>query len=297
MEPGYFDDDSAIRDIGSEPYTILGGGTALLLQLAHPKVAQGVAEHSGFQASPFPRLFATLDFLSMVVFGTKDEAQRVAWSAMRAHDPVHGENYSAHDADLLLWVQATLFQVSKELYEDMYGPLSPERAEEYYQQNAKLAELIGAPRESLPADAREFDAYWNRMVNTLEISGHGREQAQAVMHPKGLRVPLFPVLVVFRLVTTGLLPEAIREQYGLPWSPFRQRVFNVLMALVKIGMNLTPRGLRKLPSRMAVPFARRFRWNKYQRPARSRAASVRGIDGGAAAGTRAAAEPEKRRVG
>ncbi|GAA2724299.1 oxygenase MpaB family protein [Actinocorallia aurantiaca] len=282
MKPGLFDDRSAIRDIGSEPYTILGGGPALLLQLAHPKVAQGVAEHSGFQASPFPRLFATLDFLSMAVFGTKDEGHRVAWSAMRAHDPVHGENYSAHDADLLLWVQATLFQVSKELYEYMHRPLSPERAEEYYRQNAQLAELLGAPREALPADAKEFDEYWARMVETLEISQHGREQAQAVMHPELLRVLLYPVMLVFRIVTTGLLPEPIREQYGLPWTPARQRTFVLIMKLTRTGTRLVPDPLLKLPVELAVPFARRFRWGKYQRPASRRSAPVLKVETGEA---------------
>jgi len=268
VEPGYFADGSAIRDIASEPFTILGGGPALLLQLAHPKVALGVAEHSGFRSSPFPRLFATLDYLAMVAFGTKEEAQRVAWSAMRAHDAVKGPTYSAHDPELLLWVQATLFQMSKELYERMYGELPPERAEEYYQQSVLLAELLGAPREALPADAKAFDVYWTETVAALRVSAVAREQAQDVLFPRTLRWLLYPAMLVFRLVTAGLLPERIRAQYRLPWGPHRERLFRLIMWGVRLVMNLTIRPVRKLPVRIAVPFLRRFRWNRYSRPAR-----------------------------
>ncbi|GAA3203055.1 oxygenase MpaB family protein [Actinocorallia longicatena] len=268
MRPGLFDDSTAIRDIGSEPFAILGGGPALLLQFAHPKVALGVAEHSGFRSSPFPRLFSTLDYLSMVVFGSKEEAHRVAWSAMRAHDVVQGPTYSAHDPDLLLWVQATLFQLSRELYERVFGELAPERAEEYYQQSVTLAELLGAPREALPADSRAFAAYWAGMVETLEVGDVAREQARAVMFPPTLRWLLYPAMLVFRLVTTGLLPEPIRRQYGFPWSPRRELVFRYLLWNVRLVMNLTPRPLRKLPAKLGVPLARRLRWNRYQRPVR-----------------------------
>ncbi|GAB3681625.1 oxygenase MpaB family protein [Actinocorallia lasiicapitis] len=267
MKPGFFDDASAIRDIGSEPFAILGGGPALLLQLAHPSVAQGVAEHSGFRSSPFPRLFSTLDYLAMVVWGTKEEAHRVAWAAMRRHDAVRGPGYSAHDPALLLWVQATLFQLSKELYERMFGPLAPERAEEYYQQSVVLAELLGAPREALPADARAFAAYWSEMVATLQVSDTAREQARDVLYPPTLRWLLYPAMVVFRLVTAGLLPAPIREQYGLPWNRRRDLVFRWLLWNVRLVMNLTPRPLRKLPARLGVPVARRLRWPRYQRAA------------------------------
>lgn len=268
LEPGYFADGSAIRDIASEPFVILGGGPALLLQLAHPKVALGVAEHSGFRSSPFPRLFSTLDYLSMVAFGSREEAQRVAWSAMRAHDAVRGPTYSAHDPELLLWVQATLFQMSKELYERMFGELEPERAEEYYQQSVLLAELLGAPRESLPADAKAFDVYWTETVSTLRVSDAAREQAQAVLFPAVWRRLLYPAVLVFRLVTTGLLPEPIRTQYALPWSPRRERLFRLIMWGVRLVMNLTIRPVRKLPIRIAVPLFRRFRWSRYRRPVR-----------------------------
>ena len=35
---------------------MLGGGRALLMQVAHPLVAAGVAEHSGYREDPWKRL-------------------------------------------------------------------------------------------------------------------------------------------------------------------------------------------------------------------------------------------------
>lgn len=268
MRDGLFEKDAAIRELAAEPFPILGGGTALLLQLAHPKVALGVAEHSGFQASPFPRLLSTLDYLGMVVFGTRDDAHRVAWSAMRRHDAVRGDGYSAHDPELLLWVQATLFQISKQLHERFLGPLEPEKAEEYYQQMAQLAVLLGAPREALPDDAAAFDAYWTTMVTTLEVSDAAREQARAVLFPAVFRWLAWPAMVVFRLTTTGLLPDPIRRQYGLAWTPRRERLFLLLMTVIGFIMRLVPGPIRRLPVRLSLPLVRRFRWRRYRRPPR-----------------------------
>ena len=45
--------DSMTWKLHSEMVLLAGWGRAILLQLAHPLVAQGVAEHSGFRAEAF----------------------------------------------------------------------------------------------------------------------------------------------------------------------------------------------------------------------------------------------------
>ena len=52
MQPGLYADDSITRRVNRENVLLLGGGRALLMQLAHPKVAAGVDEHSDFRAHP-----------------------------------------------------------------------------------------------------------------------------------------------------------------------------------------------------------------------------------------------------
>jgi uncharacterized protein (DUF2236 family) len=68
-DPGLFGPGSAVWAIDAHLVTILGGGRALLMQLAHPSVAASVADHSAFEIDPFPRLWPTLDAVLTVAFG------------------------------------------------------------------------------------------------------------------------------------------------------------------------------------------------------------------------------------
>ena len=57
-QAGLFRPDSVAWRIDRERAVLLGGGRSLLMQLAHPLVARGVAEHSDFQRRPFRRITA-----------------------------------------------------------------------------------------------------------------------------------------------------------------------------------------------------------------------------------------------
>ena len=53
---------------------ITGAGVALLLQVAHPTVAAGVREHSDFERDPWGRLWRTLDFVNLFIYGGPEAA-------------------------------------------------------------------------------------------------------------------------------------------------------------------------------------------------------------------------------
>jgi uncharacterized protein (DUF2236 family) len=71
-DPGMFPPGSVARRMNAETALLLGGGRALLLQLAHPLVAAAVANHSDFLRDPFRRLVNTLDLTLTVAFGDED---------------------------------------------------------------------------------------------------------------------------------------------------------------------------------------------------------------------------------
>jgi uncharacterized protein (DUF2236 family) len=87
---GLFRDGSWLRRVGAEPALLLGGGRALLLEVAHPLVAAGVAEHSNFETDPFGRLQRTLDAMRAISFGDRRSALAAARAVERAHLRVRG---------------------------------------------------------------------------------------------------------------------------------------------------------------------------------------------------------------
>src|SRR5260370_42067285 len=73
--PGLFGPASVTWRVMREPLLILGGGRALLMQAAHPLVAQGAIEHSGYAGDPFGRLERPLVWVTAVPFGPTAEAR------------------------------------------------------------------------------------------------------------------------------------------------------------------------------------------------------------------------------
>jgi uncharacterized protein (DUF2236 family) len=251
-----FGDDAVIRWVAAEPALIAGGGRALLLQLAHPKVAQGVADHSDFANDPLPRLAGTLDFLTFVVWGTPEEAERAAATVRGIHEHVTGPGYFAGDPELQNWVNATLTHTALDLYARLFGPLPESVAERYYEDATKVASILGCPRDAQPADLGEFRAYFARTVAGLEVTDTGRALASAVLEGRRLPAYLKPALPLNRFVTAGLLPPAIRAQYGLAWSPQRERALSVTLRTIGGASHLVPRPIRRRAPELFVRLAR-----------------------------------------
>src|SRR5262245_27475153 len=95
-----FRDESAIRRVYAEGIILLGGGRALLMQIAHPLVAQGFAEHSSYRASRLERLLRTLKATLAIVFGNREPALHAAASINQVHTRVSGSGYTANDPEL-----------------------------------------------------------------------------------------------------------------------------------------------------------------------------------------------------
>src|SRR5207245_11811811 len=74
-DPGLFGPESITWRVLREPLLILAGGRALLMQAAHPLVAQGAIDHSAYSTDPFGRLMRTFDWTGAVAFGTRREAR------------------------------------------------------------------------------------------------------------------------------------------------------------------------------------------------------------------------------
>lgn len=241
---GLFADGDEIRRVDGETVLLLGGGRALLMQLAHPAVAAAVADHSDFAADPFVRLRRTLAVMTTVVFGTEDDARRAAAGLAAVHESVRGPGYAASDPELLLWVHATLVDTALRVHRRYLGGLSPAGEARYYEQSVRLGEILGVPAADQPVNHERFRAYVRTMVGSLQVSDEARRQAAHVLRP---RIPLVvePLAELARQFTIGLLPAPLRRQYGLAWWPHQQAALLVTEATARRLLPLVPPVLRR----------------------------------------------------
>jgi uncharacterized protein (DUF2236 family) len=248
--------------VDRETVLVLGGRRALLLQLAHPLVAQGVDDHSNFTEDRVGRLLRTLDLSLTIVFGPNEAAERALDQIAAVHRAVNGTlpesvgiypkgtPYSAEDPALQLWVHATLVDTALLFYDRFVTPLTDEERDLYYQETIEPATRFGIPEAMLPKSHREFTDYLWSMVNgeSLAVGEAGRRTADAVLYP---RTSLFPrrLLDPLNVLTIGTLPPLVRQMYGLRWNPLRAAALRGISATL-------PRMVRILPPRVRfVPHA------------------------------------------
>jgi uncharacterized protein (DUF2236 family) len=266
---GYFAPKSVIRRVGNTPVTpFLGGGTAVLLQVAHPLVAAGVAEHSVFEADLWRRLVGTLRALYLVTFGSKREADQAGAVVQAVHARVNGAirnplgpfpaatRYSATDPELMLWVHATLIHASLSAYQRFERRLSAADQESYYRDMATVAHIFGTPAGVIPATLNEFHEYFAAQIASAEITvtAPAQEIARVILHAP-LPTPMGLLGPAHRLATTALLPTRLRHEYGLRWSPIHAPLLMASAQSVRWGSWPILRVAGRLRPPIAAPSA------------------------------------------
>jgi uncharacterized protein (DUF2236 family) len=239
--------------INGEAVLLLGGGRALILQVAHPGVAAGVAQFSNYREEPWRRLYRTLDTTLKIVFGDRATSAAASARLRRVHERVKGTNdrgepYAALDPELLLWVHATLIDTSLTVYERYVKTLAAWELERYYEEMKALGEAYSIPREALPADYPAFRRYWRSMLaDGLRVTDTTRDVADAVLRPS-LTPLAWPALELVRLVTVGTLPQWLREELGLEWSRSRERALTGSQAAGRRLLPILPALVRRFPN-------------------------------------------------
>lgn len=245
-----------VQRVNREAVLLAGGGRALMMQIAHPLVAAGVARHSGFEKDPLGRLWRTLDLTLTITFGDAPSALGAVREIERRHAHVRGRlgtpvgrfaadtAYDASDPHLLLWVHSTLVDSALFTYERFVRPLSAEDRSAYYEESKITARLFGVPEDLIPQSIREFDQYVRDTIDgdVLAIGAEGLKVAASIMDPP-LPIGLRQLVGSGRIVTEGLLPPALRRRFGYDWSERRQR--NLIRA-----QRFARRTLPYLPSRV-----------------------------------------------
>ena len=286
-DPGLFGPDSVTWRLDREAFLLLGAGPrALLLQIAHPSVAAGVADHSNFRADPWARLAGTLRSYLRIVFGTTQEARAEVRRLNALHRAVRGAlpnggTYDARDPGLALWVHATLIDSNLATADAWLAPLGRDARARAYAESLPIGRVFGIPEDRLPADIDAFDAYVAGMLGPggpVRPGSVARELAATILRPPlgpavrtlvdGLTglVPA-PLAAGIRALgdrvppgagawllwpAIGLLPPSVRDGYGLRHGPLEQAVSAWLVTSWKAWSAVLPPSICQMPQAVAA---------------------------------------------
>jgi len=246
----FFPADAAVRRVHEEGILILGGARALLMQIAHPAVAKGVAAHSSYKGDRIGRLLRTLRATFAIIYGTREQAEASAAGVNHLHTHVKGEGYDALDPELLVWVFATLIDTTMVMREGFVGPMSDEDAAAYYDDVGIMARMLSIPDGHLPADLAALREYVEEMSASLQVSDEGRSIAADILAP----LPWTgPTMFFVRQLTSGLLHPHLREGFGLTWGPLREKQLRALQVTSRAVLPRLPMFVRRTPSFVLPP--------------------------------------------
>ena len=225
---GIYGPDSMTWRLARHTSLFWGSWRAVLLQLAHPWVANAVCQHSRFQEDPLGRSHHTFQTVFRMTFGDLETALCAARALHRMHAGIQGQlrcpagrfaagaHYQANEAHALFWVHATLVETTVMLYALTVGPLSTEEKAAYYQESKRTVCLFGIPDDLVPPDWNSFLDYNRNMwaSDTLCVGDAARTTADGLFRIR--KMPsTWLVTRPARCVTGVLLPPRFRKAYGL----------------------------------------------------------------------------------
>ena len=232
------------------PAAMLLPAANVIMQLAAPGVGYGVLESpvdsGNVYRHPFKRARTTGTYLAAATIGTADDRALIRAAVNTAHAQVRSGassplSYNAFDPQLQLWVAACLYRYYVDAHESLYGPLDDAAAEAVYHDARHLGTTLQVREDMWPADRANFDEYWQRSLDELNIDPPVREHLRGVAALAFLPWPVRAVAGPFNLfATTGFLPPEFRAMMRLPWDAGQQRRFEWLLAALRLADRLIP---------------------------------------------------------
>jgi uncharacterized protein (DUF2236 family) len=211
--------DSVSWRVFKNPLSLfIGGVTAVIMELAEPRVRAGVWEHTTFRVDPIRRLRRTGLAAMVTVYGARSTAETMIARIRRMHDRIAGTTsagkaYRANDPELLNWVQATAAFGFLQAYHSYVRPLSEVKRDHYYAEGIPPAALYGAT--GAPKSEEALEALFERMASRLERSNIVFEFLAIMRSAPILPAPLRPVQHLLVRAAIDLTPRWLRTIVGL----------------------------------------------------------------------------------
>lgn len=234
-DPGLFGPHSISWQVhGDFPSMLVGGISALMLQLLHPLALAGVWDHSNFRQDLLGRLRRTSQFISGTTFGSTRDAEWLIEKVRTIHLKVvgtapDGRPYAASDPDLLTWVHVAEVSSFLAAHLRYRNPrLSREAQDAYYNEIALIAERLGA--RDVPRSCQAVEDYLQRMRPQLLCDARSHEVVDILLDAPAPSRMAQPVGKLMLNAGIDLLPDWARDMLDLHQNPLQQR-------MIRLGIN------------------------------------------------------------
>jgi len=147
-----------------------------------------------------------------------------------------------------MWVHATLMDSVFHVHQQVFGELSWNRRQDYYEESRRFARLFGVPDEVVPPDVDAFSAYMRHMLSSDILAvGPAGLQVRSYLFQSD-RAVLRPAWRWYECMTSGLLPPRLREEFSMPWGRRNALVYRAGLRSFAAIVPRLPAQLRYLPA-------------------------------------------------
>jgi len=239
------------------------GLSAGIMQLLHPAVGAGVAEHSAFFTDPWDRIIRSLPQILGAVYDPKPE--KLGHRVRDYHRPIngrdhHGRPYRALDPETFWWAHAT-FQHSVKQIVDRFDThrLTSHEKEELYLDGVEWYRRYGVSMRPVPPDYWAYRVKWKQVCEEqLEMTPAAERVIDLALHDKSMELPFLPpglkkiqsqvVIPVLRLTAIGGLPAPLRQRLAIPWGAEEELEYQAFSRSVATAWRFIPASRRYGPT-------------------------------------------------
>jgi uncharacterized protein (DUF2236 family) len=219
-----FPRDSVIWRVHGDVTTMMVGGvSALLMQMLHPAALAGIWDHSTFRDDMLGRLRRTARFIAVTTYADRSDALAALERVKDVHSRVtgtlpDGTPYAANQPYLLAWVHVTEALCFLDAWR-RYGEPDMSLADQdaYFAQFARIAQMLGA--DPVPHTRAEADALVETMRGALSADVRTNEVAKLILHQKAPAPAAAPIQAMVMTAAVDLLPSWASRMHGLVSMP------------------------------------------------------------------------------
>ncbi|WP_160151902.1 oxygenase MpaB family protein [Microbulbifer sp. ALW1] len=211
--------DSVTWRIFKNPVSMFVGGiTAVILELAEPRVRDGVWNNTSFRTDPMGRLRRTGLAAMVTVYGPRSKAEAMIAGIRRMHGKISGVTeegftYNANDEELLNWVQGTASYGFLEAYSQLVKPLTDVEKDSVYREGSLPASLYGAL--GAPRSQAEQQSLFAAMQPKLKPTGVIGEFLELMLSTSVFPKLLRPYQHLLVRAAVAILPAETRQHLEL----------------------------------------------------------------------------------